>query len=86
MKKIGWPMLYVFLSKPFKEWSFENFQVTYLAKFFFLKKASFLNGSRLNLKLLKFFIASTDSLKAVTGCIDKLENSVKRFGLKNDLN
>ena len=50
MKKIGWPMLYVFLSKPFKEWSFDNFQVTYLAKFFFLKKASFLNGSRLNLK------------------------------------
>ena len=50
MKKIGWPMLYVFLSKPFKEWSFENFQVTYLAKFFFLKKASFLNGSRSSLK------------------------------------
>ena len=52
MNKIGWPMLYVFLSKPFKEWSFENFQVTYLAKFFFLKKASFLNGSRSNLKFI----------------------------------
>ena len=28
----------------------------------------------------------SDSLEAVTGCFEKLENSAKRFGLKNDLN
>ena len=29
MKKVGWPILYIFLLKPSKQWSFENF------KFFF---------------------------------------------------
>ena len=86
MKKIGWPMLYVFLSKPFNEWSFENFQVTYLANFFSQKSIVF-KLKQIKFKIyLNFFFASTASLKAVTGCIDKLENSVKRFGLKKDLN
>ena len=31
MKKVGWPMLYIFLLKPSKQWSFENF------KFFFVE-------------------------------------------------
>ena len=42
MKKVGRPMLYIFLLKPFKQWIFENFR-------FFLpsistKKQSFFNG------------------------------------------
>ena len=50
MKKVGWPMLYIFLLKPFKQWSFENF------RFFFsssisTKKWSFFNGSNSKLNL-----------------------------------
>ena len=36
---------------------------------------------------LNFCFASSDSLKAVTGCFEKFEVSAKRFGLrKNDVN
>ena len=50
MKKVGWPMLYIFLLKPSKQWSFENF------KFFFsssisTKKWLFFNGSNSKLNL-----------------------------------
>ena len=31
---------------------------------------------------LDFCFAPSDSLKAVTGCFEKLETSAKRFGLK----
>ena len=36
--------------------------------------------------VLYFHFASFDSLKAVTGCFEKLDTSAKRFGLKNDMN
>ena len=42
MKKIGWPMLYVFLLKPFQAWSFEKLQDTFWP--FFHKKLSFFFG------------------------------------------
>ena len=29
MKKIGWPILYVFQIKPFKQWNFENIQFNF---------------------------------------------------------
>ena len=31
---------------------------------------------------LNFYFASSDTLKAVTGCFEKLEISAKRIGLK----
>ena len=48
MKKIGWPMLYVSLLKPFKASIFEKLQVTFLAEFLH-KKLSFFNGSNIKL-------------------------------------
>ena len=50
MKKVGWPMLYIFLLKLSKQWSFENFM------FFFsssipTKKWLFFNGSNSKLNL-----------------------------------
>ena len=33
MKKVGWPMLYIFLLKPFKQWSFENFRFCFVEYF-----------------------------------------------------
>ena len=79
-------MLYVFLSKPFKDWNFENFQVTFLAHIFSQKSISF-KWKQIRFKMyISFCFASSDSLKALTGCFEKHEISAKRFGLKNDLN
>ena len=36
MKKVGWPMLYIFVLKPFKQWIFENFRFFFAE--YFLKK------------------------------------------------
>ena len=41
MKKIGWPILYVFLLKPFKAWIFEKIQVTFWAMAFQKKNNRF---------------------------------------------
>ena len=49
MKKVGWPMLYIFLLKPFKQWSFENFR--FFFRRVFPKKWSFFNGSNSKLNL-----------------------------------
>ena len=53
MKKIGWPILYVFLLKPFKAWIFEKIQIAFWAMAF-LKKQSFSNGSNSILSFLFF--------------------------------
>ena len=37
MKKVGWPMLYLFLLKPFKQWIFENFRF-FFAEYFMIWK------------------------------------------------
>ena len=78
-------MLYVFLLKSFKEWKLEKILFTFLAQFFH-KKHRFGIEADQKQKTLSFCFASSDILKAVTGCFEKLEISAKRFGLKNDLN
>ena len=54
MKKIGWPILYVFLLKPFKAWIFEKIQIAFWAMAFQKKKQSFSNGSNSILSFLFF--------------------------------
>ena len=82
----GRPMLYVFLLKPFKWWNFEKNQVKFLAQFFH-KKIIVFKKKQIKIKIfLNFCFASTDSLKAVTGCFENFEISAKRVGLKNYLN
>ena len=66
MKKFGWPMLYVFLIKPFKQWSFEKTlfftgQVIPQKIIVFQRKQYKIRFS------LVFCFASFDSLKALTG-------------------
>ena len=74
-------MLYVFLLKLFKQWNFEKNQVKFWP-YFFTKKIVF-KWEQIKIKFsLCFCFASTGSLKAVTGCFEKLEVSEKRFGLK----
>ena len=81
MMKIGRPMVYVFLLKPFKQWNFEQVQIFSLANYFY-KKLSFSNGKQFKFKFpLVFFFASFPSLKSLTGCLEKLEILAKRFGL-----
>ena len=41
MKKIGWPILYVFLLKPFKAWIFEKIQIAFWAMAFQKKNNRF---------------------------------------------
>ena len=68
MKKIGRPMFYVFLLKPFKQWISEKNQVTFLAQFF-LRKIIFFKWKQIRIKIsLNFCFASFDSLRAVTAC------------------
>ena len=74
-------MLYVFLLKPFKQWNSEKLQLILLAKFLH-KKHSCFNGSFSFLNFsLDFYFASFPSLKALTGCLEKLEGLAKRFDL-----
>ena len=50
---------------------------------FFTKKIIVFKWEQIKIKIsLCFCFASTDSLKAVTGCFEKLEISAKGFGLK----
>ena len=78
-------MLYVFLLKP-NNGILKKDQVLFLAQFFH-KNLSFLTGSRSELNFYpNFYFASSDSLKAVKGCFEKLEISAKRFCLKMYLN
>ena len=80
-------MLYVFLLKPFKKWSFEKFKVTFLAPPFFSQKSVVSKWKQIKIKIyLNFCFASSDSLKNVTGCFENLEISAKRYGLKYGLN
>ena len=44
MKKIEWPMLYVFLLKPFKQWNLEKLQITLMAKFLHKKLSVFIGS------------------------------------------
>ena len=80
-------MLFVFLLKPFKQWSFAKLQFTSWAKFFHKTNVIF-QWKQFKIKyFLNFCFASPDSLKAVTACFEKFEVSAERFGLrKNDLN
>ena len=48
LKKIEWPLLYVFLLKPFKARIFEKLEVTFSTNFFH-KQLSFLSGSNIKL-------------------------------------
>ena len=78
-------MLYVFLSKPFKEWNFEKFSSYVLGPVFSQKSIVFKWKQIRFKKFINFCFASSDSLKALTGCFEKLEILAKRFGLKKDL-
>ena len=74
-------MLYVFLLKPFKQWNFKKLQITLLAKFFH-KKTIVFQWKHFIFKLsLDFYSASFPSLKALTGCLKKIENLANWFGL-----
>ena len=79
-------MLFVFLLKPFKQWSFAKLQV-FVAEIFH-KKIIVFQWKQFKIRFsLNFCFASSDSLKAVAGCFEKFEVSAKRFGLrKNDVN
>ena len=67
MKKIGLPILYVCVLKPFKQWNFDKLQV-FLGEFFHNKVIVF-QWKQIKIKFsLNFCFASFDSLKAVTGC------------------
>ena len=67
-------MLYVFLLKPFKQCNSEKLQITLLAKF--LHKKTFVFHWKLFIfKIsLDFYFASFPSLKALTGCLEKVES------------
>ena len=79
-------MLYVFLSKPFEEWNFEKFSSYVLGQVFFSQKSIVFKWKQIRFKnFINFCFASSDSLKALTGCFEKLENLAKRFGVKKDL-
>ena len=67
-------MLYVFLLKPFKQWNFEKIQITLLARFFYKKTIVFQCKHFIFKFSLDFYSASFPSLKALTGCLEKLEN------------
>ena len=73
-------MLYVFLLKPFKLWNFEKLQITLLAKFLH-KNYRFLKEYFIFKLSLGFYFASFPSLKALTGCLEKVENLASWFGL-----
>ena len=66
MKKIGWPIICVFLLKPFKQWICEKLQV--FCRVFSQKNIVFQWRQFRNKFSLNFCFASFDSLKAVTGC------------------
>ena len=67
MKKIGLPILYVCVLKPFKQWNFDKLQV-FLGEFFHNKVIVF-QWKQIKIRFsLNFCFASFDSLKAVTGC------------------
>ena len=72
-------MVYVFLLKPLKQWNFEETQFTLLGKYFH-KNYRFLMEAFQVKNSLRFCFASFPSLKALTGCLEKLEISAKRFG------
>ena len=55
--------------------NFEKFQVNFWPSFFKRKQI------KIKMSLI-FYFASSDTLKAVTGCFEKLEISAKRIGLK----
>ena len=64
MMKIGWPILYVFLLKPFKAWSFEKLQGTFLAVFLQKNYRFSMNAIQNQVSPLIFCFASFDSFKA----------------------
>ena len=67
MNKIGLPMLYNCVLKPFKQWNFDKLQV-FLGEFFHNEVIVF-QRKQIKIKFsLNFCFASFDSLKAVTGC------------------
>ena len=67
MNKIGLPMLYNCVLKPFKQWIFDKLQV-FLGEFFHNKVIVF-QWKQIKIKFsLNLCFASFDSLKAVTGC------------------
>ena len=73
MKKIGWPILYVFLLKPFKAWIFEKIQIAFWAMVF-QKKTIVFQRKQFDFKFPLFFcFASFDNLKAVTDCLENLK-------------
>ena len=79
-------MSYVFLSKPFEEWNFEKFSSYVLGPVFFSQKSIVFKWKQIRFKkFINFCFAFSDSLKALTGCFEKLEILAKRFGLKKDL-
>ena len=80
IKKLRWPMVYIFLLKPFKAWIFVKIQFTCLTKFLNIQ-LSFLHGSKKNRLSLNFCFASFDSFKALTGWLEKLERLANWFGL-----
>ena len=67
-------MLYVFLLKTFKQGNFEKFQITLLAKFLHKKTIVFQWKHFIFKFSLDFYSASFPNLKALTGCVEKIEN------------
>ena len=61
-------------------WKFSSYL---LGQVFFSQKSIIFKWKQIKFKIyLNFFFASTDSLKAVPGCFEKLDISAKRIGLK----
>ena len=73
-------MVYVFLLKPFKQWNLKKFRLLCWLSI----STKHYGFSRKAIQVyfpLDFCFASFPSLKALTGCLEKLEILAKRFGL-----
>ena len=69
--------MYVFLWKPLKQKYFEKLHVSFVAQVLSKKIIFFQWENFENRFFLNFCFASFHSLKALTGCLEKLEFSMK---------
>ena len=72
--------VYIFLLKTFQQWKFQKLQVFFDQVF--PQKTIVFQKNQFKFKFsLDFCFASFSSLKALAGCLEKLEISAKQFGL-----
>ena len=87
MKKVGWPKLYIFLLKLYRQWNFEKIQVVFfLAQFFLQKIIVFSMESIQNQVFLNFLVRFFWYFESCNRLLSKTWNFSETICAKNDLN